>query len=129
MLTVGGCGSGSSTFRDVPRPPVPLQLTGVVSNDKVTISPNNIGAGPIVLVISNQTQQSQTITLERSGSQGEPNRDVVGPVNPLQPATLQQTLTPGQYTVSVDSATSGIAPAVINVGASRPSSSNTPLLP
>ena len=82
-----------------------------------------------MLVISNQTQQSQTITLERSGSQGEPNRDVVGPVNPLQPATLQQTLTPGQYTISVDTASSGIAPAVINVGAPRPSSSNTPLLP
>lgn len=139
---IAGCGGGSH-FQNRPRPPVPVQVTGVVNDRTVTVSPNRIGAGPIVLNISNQTQQSHTIILERSGEQGEPQRDVIGPINPLQASPLQQTLTPGQYTVSVGSDPNGIAPAIISVGPGGqcaggvtagadglcPSSSNTPLLP
>lgn len=127
-IVLAGCGGGSH-FKDRPRPPVPLQITGVITAKEVTISPNHIGGGPIQLLISNQTQEAQTVVLERSGNQGEPNRDVVGPVNPLQTAALQQNLTQGEYTVSANSSADGVAQAIITVGPPRPSSSGTLLLP
>ena len=41
----GGC--GEDDFENEPRPPVPMELTGVIQDDKVTVSPSkNIGAGP-----------------------------------------------------------------------------------
>ncbi len=127
-LVLAGCGGGSH-FQNEPRPPITAQLTGVVTDKQVTVSPDRIDGGPIRLVISNQTQQAHTITLERSGNQGEPNRDVVGPVNPLAAATVQQTLTQGEYQVSVDSKPGAIAPAKITVGPNGKSGSNNTQLP
>ena len=59
-IALGGCGGGKG-FANHPRPPVPLQLTGVITNAKVTISPNKVGAGPVVITVSNQTSQSRTL--------------------------------------------------------------------
>ena len=47
-LALAGCGGGKD-FANTPRPPVPLQLTGVITKAKVTISPNKVGAGPVVM--------------------------------------------------------------------------------
>jgi hypothetical protein len=60
-LTVG---CGGSDFKNKPRPPVPIQLTGVITDKNVTVSPARFGAGPVTLTISNQTQASHTVTLE-----------------------------------------------------------------
>ena len=49
-----GCGGGSD-FQNKPRPAVPVELTGVITDSKVTVSPNKVGAGPIVITVSNQT--------------------------------------------------------------------------
>src|SRR3954462_12110919 len=92
-LALAGCGGGKD-FANKPRPPVPLQLTGVISQGKVTISPNKVGAGPVVITVSNQSGQKRTLTLEGNGIQ-----ESVGPINELATAQLQKTLTPGRYTV------------------------------
>jgi len=92
-----GCG-GSDKFQNKPRPPAPIQLTGVVTDKEVTISPKRVGAGPVILLVSNQTDKSHSITLEGGGT-----TDTVGPVNPLDTATLQSTLKPGTYTVKAGS--------------------------
>ena len=60
VIALTGCGGGSD-FQNKPRPPVPLQLTGVITPKRVTVSPNRIGAGPVVLNVSNQTEQSHTL--------------------------------------------------------------------
>lgn len=123
---VVGCG-GEDDFENKPRPPVPVQLTGVITDDEVTVSPRRLGAGPVVLIVSNQTEQSHTITLE-----GEDIRETVGPVNPLDTAQIQRTLKPGSYEVKAGSeaaAPKEIAGATIDVGPPRPSSSNDVLLP
>src|SRR5438270_10545861 len=100
VIFLGACGGGSH-FKNLPRPPIPNQLTGVVTDTGISVSPNHVGGGPMTLDVSNQTQQSHTIVLERAGEQGEPHRDMIGPLHPLQSAPLTQTLTPGQYTVSI----------------------------
>jgi hypothetical protein len=122
---VAGCGGGDK-FKNDARPPTPVQLTGVVTDRGVTISPKRVGAGPVILTVSNQTDSAHTITLEGNGT-----TDTVGPVNPLATAMLQQTLKQGTYTVKAGSrqATAFIPPGELTVGAPRPSSSDQLLLP
>ncbi len=125
-VLIAGCGGGSH-FKDKPRPPVPVQLTGVVTDRGVQISPRRVGAGPVILIISNQTQDAHTITLEGNGT-----TDTVGPVNPLGTGKLQATVTAGNYTVKVGSsqATSRDIPSgTVTVTRERQSSSSDLLLP
>jgi hypothetical protein len=124
-LLLGGC--GGSNFKNDPRPPVPLQLTGVITDKSVTISPNKFGGGPVVLIISNQAHMAHTVTLSGNGIQ-----DQVGPINPLDTAKLQQSLRPGHYQVTAGSSQAvahAVKPGTIVVGPERQSSSNTVLLP
>jgi hypothetical protein len=121
-----GCGGGSD-FENAPRPPAPVQLTGVITDKGVTVSPDRVGAGPVVLLISNQTQESHTITLD-----GGDTKDTVGPINPLDTAKLQQELEQGSYTVKAGSSQAvsrELEPATLTVGKPRKSSSDQVLLP
>ena len=125
-LVVAGCGGGKH-FENKARPAAPIQLTGVVRDNQVDISPKRVGAGPVILIVSNQTELARTITLE-----GEGTTDTVGPIQPLDTAKLQQTLKPGSYTVKAGSKTATpkeIAPGTLTVGPARSSSSNQLLLP
>jgi len=129
-LLVAGCGGGSK-FKNEPRPPVPVQLTGVVTDRGVSVSPKRVGAGPVVLFMSNQTTAAHTITLEGPLA-GPRTTDTVGPVSPLATAKLQQTLKPGTYTVKAGSkqaSAAEIPPGTLIVTKERPSSSSTLLLP
>ena len=128
VLPAAGCGSGGD-FKDKPRPPVPIQLSGVITNSSVTVEPSRLGAGPITLVISNLSSQSHIVKLE-----GGPNNttDQVGPINPQDTGTLQENLLPGTYMVKAGSSRAtlhDIRPATLTVGRKRPSSSNRVLLP
>jgi len=127
-VALAGCG-GSSHFKNNPRPPETLQLTGVVNARAVSVEPSHFGAGPVIIQISNQTQQTHTVTLE-----GGPDNvsEEVGPIHPLDTAQIQVNLKEGDYTVTASSSkdsAAGIAPAVLTVGPPRKSSSGTLLLP
>jgi hypothetical protein len=127
-VAAGLAGCGDEDFENNPRPPVPMELTGVIQDDKVTVSPSrNIGAGPFVITISNQTDGDRTITLE-----GESITESVGPVGPLETATIQRTLAPGSYEVRAGSKRAQrkqIAPALLDIGKERKNSSGDLLLP
>jgi hypothetical protein len=128
ILGVTACGGGSS-FKDKPRPPVPVELSGVITDKSVSVEPKHLGAGPVNLVISNQSGRSHTVTLE-----GGPHNTTaqVGPINPLDTGRIQETLEPGTYTVKAGSsqaAATEIPPATLEIGPKRPSSSGTVLLP
>ncbi|MEA2332047.1 MAG: hypothetical protein QOH58_2185 [Thermoleophilaceae bacterium] len=123
---IAGC--GDEDFENQPRPPVPLELTGVIQEDKVTVSPSrNIGAGPFVITISNQTKDPHTVTLE-----GDRIRQQSGSVAPLDTVTIRKTLDPGSYEVRAGSEAAvreEIDPAVLDVGAERKDSNSDLLLP
>ena len=125
VVLVAGC--GSSDFKNKPRPPVPIELTGVIQEKKVTVSPNKVGAGPILITVSNQTKDAHTLTLE-----GESVRERVGPINPLDTATIQKTLRPGNYEVRAGSSVAvahEIKPATLVIGKPRKDSNNQLLTP
>ena len=127
ILAVAVAACGEDDFANEPRPPIPLQLTGVVRDEGVTISPGNVGAGPIVLTVSNQTGQPHTITLE-----GEGVEEMVGPVDPTETVSIQKTLEPGNYSVragSPEASPREIAPGRLVIGPERDTSSDDTLLP
>ena len=128
-LTLAAC--GDDDFENEPRPPVPVELTGVITSQKVTISPHEVGAGPVVITVSNQDDAAHTVTLESADGDGT-IREQVGPINPLDTATLQRTLTTGSYTVSAGSEEAvarEIKPATLTIGKDRKSGSGELLLP
>lgn len=120
-------GCGGQDFANRPRPPVTVDLSGVIQNNKVTISPAKVGAGAVDITISNQTKAAHTVTLE-----GESIRERVGPVNPLDTVTIQKTLQQGNYTVKAGSTAAvahEIKPARLTIGKERSNSSNDVLQP
>ena len=125
-VLVAGCGGGSH-FKNEARPPVPVQLTGVVNDRQVQVSPKKVGAGPVIITVSNQTTTAHELTLEGNGT-----TDTVGPINPMGTGKLQQTLRPGSYTLKAGSeqaSATEIMPGKVTVTRERPSSSNDLLLP
>ena len=126
-IAVVATGCGEDDFKNNPRPAVPRELTAVIQEDKVTVSPRKEGAGPILITVSNQTDDPHTVILD-----GEEVREEVGPINPLDTATLQKTLKQGTYEVRAGSSTAQrreIAPAVLQIGKARKSSNDELLLP
>ena len=121
-------GCGEDDFQNEPRPPIPLQLTGVINDSGVTISPSTVGAGPIVLTISNQTDEPHTLALD-----GENVIERVdSPVDPGETATIQRTLEPGAYEVragSPEATVREIPPGRLTIGPRRDTSSDDTLLP
>ena len=105
----------------------------------VSLSPSSVGAGPVVLIVTNQATTAQSLTVLPAGaSAAQPIADT-GPINPQ--ATTQVTVnlnTPGAYTVatapngSTEAAAAvptGVHPALLRVGRPRPSGSNELLQP
>src|SRR6476646_23957 len=125
IALLAGC--GGEDFKNEARAPIRLELSGVIQDDAVTVSPAKIGAGPVAITISNQTQVAHSITLE-----GASTIDRAGPVAPGETAQIQKTLEPGSYEVKAGSAkavTKEIRPAVLRIGKSRENSNNDVLLP
>jgi hypothetical protein len=120
-------GCGDDDFKNEARAPVREALTGVIQDDEVTVSPAKIGAGPVEITISNQTDAEHSITLE-----GESIIERQGPVAPGDTATIQKTLEPGSYQVKAGSDKAvrrEIRPAVLRIGKKRKDSNNELLLP
>jgi hypothetical protein len=119
---VTGCGDDNPRSNAL-RPPVPVVVTASISDRAVSISPDRLGAGPITLLITNQSNASQQVTLETTDTPGAntPGRRAVqtGPINPRETASVQAQVDQGSYTLSTG--TEGIRPARLTVGPPRPS--------
>jgi hypothetical protein len=127
-LALAGCGATADSRTD-PRPPAPIVLTASISDQRVSVSPRRFGAGPISLIVTNQTKTAQRVTLEsvEKAGQGPGLKQETAPISPLDTATLKATVNPGRYSVHV--AGDAIAPASLRVGPERPSAQNDLLQP
>jgi hypothetical protein len=122
---IAGCGA-SNDYKNEPRPPAPIVVTASISKDAVSVSPRRFGAGPITLIVTNQTGASQQLTLEiNSGQAGFKGR--TGPINPSDTGQLKADLGRGTYSVHVDA--NSIRPARLTVGRERASAQNDLLQP
>src|SRR4051812_22345208 len=116
-------------YANAPRPPAPITVTAAITDARVDVSPRSFGAGPVVLVIANETDHSQEVLLETSEvASGRPGiRQRTSPVNPRGTAELKVEIGEGTYRLSAGSG--DVRPATLHVGAQRASAQNEVLQP
>jgi hypothetical protein len=137
-MVLAGCGSGN-TFANLPRPPTPIDLTVYINNQRVLVSPNSIGAGPVIFIVTNQSAKTQTVSIQHGT--GGSSLAATGPITPQATTEVTVNFTKadqGDFTVTTNPAgvtdasraiPSGIHPAALHIGHPRPSADNVLLQP
>jgi len=126
-MTLAGCGEEVESYKNNPRPPAPINVAAYISANRVSVSPTSFGAGPIVVVVTNQSSDSQEATFEgEDGGSGEVQQST-GPINPGDTGELKVFVDPGSYTLRTSDGS--IAPATVTVGGRRESAQNKVLQP
>jgi len=134
-----GCGSSGGHFANLPRPPAPVNISVYINDQRVSVSPNSVGAGPVQLIVTNQASSAESLTVVPAGvSAAQPLADT-GPISPQATAQVTVDLTPpGDYTVGIAptgttqaaaATPTGIQPAIVHVGKARAGSSSQLLQP
>lgn len=132
VVLVAGCGSGGGHFANDPRPPSPVNVTVYINDQRVSISPSSVGAGPVVLIVTNQASQAQSVTILPAGQSAGQDLADTGPISPQATAQITVDLEKGSYSVATGASgateaaqatPSGIAPATLRIGKQRPSAS------
>ena len=123
-----GCGE-EDDYENKDRPPTPIVVSAAINEDRVSVSPRTFGAGPITLIVTNQSQDSQELVLETEeiGGSAPGIEQKTGPINPGDTASLKANLRQGTYRIAVDG--EGIAEAAVDVGEARPSAQDQLLQP
>jgi hypothetical protein len=129
VLTLAAAGCGDDDFANDPRPPTPVEMSAVIRDDGVTLSPKREGAGPLLITFANLTDRAHTITVE-----GEDVIERTAPIQPQDTATIQKTLRAGTYEVRAGSSRAvdiedQIRPATLTIGPQRADSNRDLLLP
>jgi hypothetical protein len=128
-LAIGGCGDDNDYKNDL-RPPSLINVTAFVGAKRVSVSPNSFGAGPIVVIVTNQSNSSQDVTFQSSVA-GSGGKDEVtqstGPINPGDTGQIKLDVVEGRYVVKTGD--DAIRPASLSVGPERASAQNDLLQP
>lgn len=125
LPVLGACGS-ASTKQSAARPPVVVNLTASITSREVLVSPTRVGAGPVRLVVTNQSDRSRELTLQSTGSGAGEADARSGPINPQGTAELNVNLSEGSYRVV---GSDGVRGASLTVGRERPSGQTQVLEP
>src|SRR5436189_5456871 len=92
-FALAGCGS-SAHFADKARPPTPINLSVYVNDAKVSVSPNSVGAGPVMFIITNQSSQAVQLTVRPAT--GGAALATTAPINPQATGSVSVDFRPGQ---------------------------------
>ena len=128
-LIFAGCGTKERTSNEL-RPPVPIQLNASLMPKKISLSPNQIGGGPVTLIVSNLTATEQRITFGANSPSGTSELRIdsqSATIAPNNTASMKAELSEGTYSLSVEG--ESIPTAVLNVSGERPSAQNDLMLP
>ena len=121
VVGVAGCGGSGGSYANAARPPAPISIAIYVTDGHVGVSPSHTGAGPVMLLIANESSRSRDITLTGLDGRGSCVADdsSSGPISPQGNARIQLPLVEGVCDVGV--AGGGPQPARLVVGSARPS--------
>jgi hypothetical protein len=122
------CGAADERVNDL-RPPTPVTMTAAIHADGIRVTPTRVGAGPVVLIVSNQSGAAQTVTFETDELAGGTGATTATSPRIAPRATGRLTLEarPGTYAVRTDD--DAVAPTRIRIGPPRPSPQDRVLLP
>ena len=123
-LSLQAC--GTTQHQNKLRPPAAIILSAAITPSGISVSPSNVGAGPVTIVVTNQTDSSRQLTFETADS-GAGVRQQTAPINPQDAATLKADVNPGAYTLRVSG--SAVKAAKVTFGTRRPSAQNELDLP
>ena len=130
VVTIVGCGEDDTAeYRNEPRPPSPINVTAAIDDERVRVSPETFGAGPVVIIISNQSGAPQTVTFETdeiggaTGGIRRSTREIAAR------STGQLEVDPPEGTYRLSASSGGVRPAALEVGARRPSAQDELLQP
>jgi hypothetical protein len=108
------------------RPAASVNVTAAIINGRLNVSPERFGAGPIRLIVTNQTDSAQAVTLETGGGDAGITQSS-GTINPSATTTMEVDVPEGEYTIATEDG--AIEPASVTVGAARPSAQDQLLQP
>ena len=128
VALIAACGE-EDDYENRERPPSPIVVSASINEERVSVSPRTFGAGPITLIVTNQTQNAQELLLETDeiGGSAPGIEQQTGPISPGDTASLKANLREGTYRVAVNGR--GIAEASLDVGEARPSAQDELLQP
>lgn len=129
-MVVVGCGGNGGGYDNASRPAAPVSVSIAVIGTRIGVSPAHVGAGPVVLLIANQSDRSRNVTLTAPHGSGRSCVDSdasSGPINPQGAARIQLPLVEGTCEVGVADGT--LAPARLTIGPARASSQQDLLQP
>lgn len=130
-VALTACGDDDTKYANAERPPTPIVISASIHDKGVEVSPKKFGAGPITLIISNQSTSSQQVTLETDQQPGDdgPGEKAIqtGPISPRETASVKGEVKQGTYALRVGG--DDVRPARITVGKMRPSAQGELLQP
>jgi hypothetical protein len=125
VVLSAGCGSTQRDAHTGLAPASSVVVSASIDDRAVSISPRRLGAGPITLVITNQSSTAQQVTLETAADPGGgPGERAVqtGPISPRETASVNADVKTGTYALHV--AGDDVRAARLVVGRPRPSAQN-----
>jgi hypothetical protein len=124
-----GCGSGTAEYANADRPPAPIAVSIAIVGDRLAVDPNRVGAGPVLLLIANESSRSHDVTLTApdSGRACVADEASSGPINPQGAARMSLSLVEGTCEVGVDDGQ--LEPVRLVVGPERESAQQDLLQP
>lgn len=129
-LAGGGCGSGDVDYANADRPPASVAITIMLDGGTVAVSPDRVGAGPVLLLIANESGRSRDVTLtapDGADASCVAHDASSGPISPEGTARISLPLVQGTCEIGV--ADGALEPARLRVGAERPSAQQDLLQP
>ncbi len=133
-LATGACGGGGGTIKQA-SPALPVNLTVYVNDSRVSLSPDSVGAGPVVFIITNQASTTQSLSLLPVGTPAAQPVASTRTISPQGTAQVTVDLSAGDYslTAAVNDGASpsatGVQAATLHIGPARPSGANALLQP
>jgi len=103
-LGVAGCGSSSQTAAAVATPPDPVNVSALIGPGRVSLSPTRVGAGPILLTVTNQSAHAESLVVMAGSSSHVLAR--TAPINPQGSTQISVRLRRGSYELTAASVVS-----------------------
>lgn len=122
---LAGCGQDEDHANRA-RPAASINVTAAIIDGRINVSPDEFGAGPIRLIVTNQTEDEQAVTIATGGSEAGIT-ETSDTIIPSGTTALEVEVTQGDYEITTEGG--GIRPASVTVGAPRASAQDQLLLP